>query len=56
MNDPPTAVGGIPSFQKERFGRLDINHPPTAVGGISPDATAFDSAGATLLSSTSHSA
>jgi hypothetical protein len=34
MNDPPTAVGGIPNRLARRLCRLGMNHPPTAVGGI----------------------
>ncbi len=34
MNDPPTAVGGIPYFNSSVSDRLGMNDPPTAVGGI----------------------
>ena len=35
LNNPPTAVGGIPkAVIQALFRRLDINYPPTAVGGI----------------------
>src|ERR1700752_5187108 len=33
---PPTAVGGIKFWFRNRVCRKDLNHPPTAVGGI-PD-------------------
>jgi hypothetical protein len=35
LNDPPTAVGGIPGSRRALFVcRLQLNNPPTAVGGI----------------------
>jgi hypothetical protein len=35
LNDPPTAVGGIPRSGRDAFVcRLHLNDPPTAVGGI----------------------
>jgi hypothetical protein len=35
LNNPPTAVGGIPVPECVSLsGRRDLNHPPTAVGGI----------------------
>jgi len=34
MNDPPTAVGGIPILLLQTSSRLGMNNPPTAVGGI----------------------
>jgi hypothetical protein len=34
MNNPPTALGGIPLLRFELFSRLSMNNPPTAVGGI----------------------
>jgi hypothetical protein len=35
MNNPPTAVGGIPNPGLRALTcRLNMKHPPTAVGGI----------------------
>jgi len=34
MNNPPTAVGGIPESVRGLSFRLNINNPSTAVGGI----------------------
>jgi len=36
FNEPPTAVGGIPSISGGRGCRLDFNEPPTPVGGVHP--------------------
>src|SRR6185436_21109584 len=36
LNNPPTAVGGIPDGSRScTFCRPDLKYPPTAVGGIS---------------------
>ena len=34
MNNPPTAVGGIPPSDLQGSIRMGMNDPPTAVGGI----------------------
>ncbi len=37
MNNPPTAVGGIPADLLGLLSTLSMNDPPTAVGGIPAD-------------------